>query len=427
MSSTAYAQLNDNKKTRESPLKAPDAAAALAAEGQVEKQVEGRSEQESLQSAFALFNELSGQLSESYFSLEQQVSNLNEELNQAQGQRLREIKEKQRVASRLQHLLDMLPGGVVVLDQHGVVSDCNPVAVELLGEPLLGELWLNVIERCFAPRSDDGHELSLKDGRRIQLSTRSLDVEPGQIILLTDQTETRALQTQLSRHERLSTMGRMMSSLAHQLRTPLSAAMLYAGQLSEGNLDPVQTQKFSGKIVSRLNVLESQIRDMLIFVKGDVKLTDTVFVEDILMELERAMEVPLLANKISSRFENHTSDVRVHCNLPTIVGALLNLVTNAMQAGGKNCQVMISASLLNDETLRIAIEDNGPGMQAEILEQTREPFFTTKAQGTGLGLAVVRAVARAHHGEFFLESKPGNGTSAGMLLPVQPSPAHSVS
>ncbi|MFP3831013.1 PAS domain-containing protein, partial [Pseudomonas sp. SIMBA_021] len=81
----------------------------------------------------------------------------------------------ERLANRLQNLLDLLPGGVIVIDGHGLVREANPAACELLGEPLIGELWRQVIARSFAPRKDDGHEISLRDGRRLSIATRSLD------------------------------------------------------------------------------------------------------------------------------------------------------------------------------------------------------------------------------------------------------------
>ncbi len=153
------------------------------------------------------------------------LGSLNHELHVVAEQRLQELKEKEQVTNRLENLLNIMPAGVVVLDSRGLVTQCNPAAEDFLGEPLLGEIWRNVIKRSFAPQVDDGHEISLKDGRRISMVTRSMEGEPGQLILLTDLTETRELQHRLDRHRRLSEMGRMMSSLAHQIRTPLSAAM----------------------------------------------------------------------------------------------------------------------------------------------------------------------------------------------------------
>ncbi|MCB1666135.1 MAG: PAS domain-containing protein, partial [Pseudomonadales bacterium] len=158
---------------------------------------------EALNLAFRAFNELSSELSAAYELLQARVGELTREVEQANNQRLKEISEKERIASRLENLLQLLPGGVIVLNSAGQVSDCNAAAVELLGEPLKGLYWRDIIRERFAPRLDDGHEISLRNGKRVSLATRSLNDEPGQIILLTDQTETRQLQQNLSRHQRL--------------------------------------------------------------------------------------------------------------------------------------------------------------------------------------------------------------------------------
>src|SRR5690606_34713 len=164
------------------------------------------------------------------------------------------------------------PGGVVVLDGRGVVREANPAARELLGEPLEGQLWRELIRERFAPRDDDYHEVSLRSGRRVSLATRSLQGEPGQIILLTDLTETRRLQAQLARNERLSALGRMVASLAHQIRTPLSTALLYASHLNQPELTATHRQRFSQRLKDRLQAIELQVRDMLLFAKGDLPL-----------------------------------------------------------------------------------------------------------------------------------------------------------
>ena len=160
----------------------------------------------SLEQAFARFNQMSTQLSESYSMLEARVTELKGQLALVSAQRMQELAEKERLAHRLQSLLDLLPGGVIVIDGQGVVREANPVARNLLGQPLVGMLWRQVIARSFAPREDDGHEISLQDGRRLSIATRSLHGEPGQLVLLNDLTETRRLQDQLSRHERLSAL-----------------------------------------------------------------------------------------------------------------------------------------------------------------------------------------------------------------------------
>jgi two-component system sensor histidine kinase FlrB len=372
-----------------------------------------------LASAFELFNELSAQLADTYRAMEERVGQLDSELHQVAEQRLRELQEKERYAARLQSLLTLLPAGVVVLDQYGRVAECNPAATDLLG-PLTGELWREVIERAFAPRSDDGHEISLKDGRRISIATRSLDGEPGQLLLLTDLTETRELQQRLNRHQRLSEMGRMVSSLAHQIRTPLSAAMLYAGHLCAGGLTAQQSAKFSTKLLDRLQHLEQQVKDMLIFVRGDVRLTDTIPTSELVASLQRAIEAPVAAAAAQVSFDNQCIEAYIHCNRESMVGALTNLVNNALQAAGKKAKITITIELIGgaERWVGIRVEDNGPGFDALVARRLNEPFFTTKAQGTGLGLAVVRAVAEAHHGQFSITSTPGRGACAELRLPL---------
>ncbi len=371
-----------------------------------------------LNSAFELFNELSKQLSDSYQLLENRVAELTQELNVVTAQRFQELAEKERLAHRLESLLTVLPGGVVVIDVKGRISECNPAAIEMLGEPLEGVLWREVIQRCFSPRSDDGHEVSTRDGRRISIATRSLQ-QDGQIILLTDQTETRQLQAELSRHERLSALGRMVSALAHQIRTPLSAAMLYAGHLCEDQVSGSQRRQFSEKLLKRLNHMERQVQDMLLFVKGELPLKDVVSVAELQRDLQEAVEVPLSTSQAVCQWRQTCGERRLRCHRDALIGALLNLVNNAIQAGDQPASLGISFELQGDgNTLAISVRDCGPGIDPVLLKTVREPFVTTKGQGTGLGLAIVQTVARGHGGRFDLKSRLQRGTRATLLLPL---------
>ena len=370
---------------------------------------------EGLAHAFELFNQMSSQLTESYGLLEARVSELKGQLALVSAQRMQELAEKERLAQRLQSLLDLLPGGVVVIDGQGVVREANPVAVALLGEPLEGQLWRDVIARSFAPRSDDGHEVSMRDGRRVSIAIRSLNGEPGQLILLTDLTETRRLQDQLSRHERLSALGRMVASLAHQIRTPLSAAMLYASHLTEQVLPADQQQRFAGRLKDRLHELESQVRDMLVFARGELPLPDRLTPRALYEALREASETHV--SGVQVRWQCEVRGGQLVCNRDTLVGALQNLIGNAIEAAGREVRLKVHLYRRGDQ-LRIAISDNGPGMSAETLQRLQEPFYTTKATGTGLGLAVVKAVAKAHQGQLLLHSRQGLGTCAIVSLPL---------
>ncbi len=371
-----------------------------------------------LQAAFALFNRVSGELTDSYRLLEERVEQLSTELDQVDRARLRELEEKERLSQRLRSLLDLLPGGVVVLDPQGVICDCNPAAREMLQLEPSGERWVDVIRRAFAPRPDDGHEISLASGRRVSVATRSLDHDWGQVVLLTDQTETRELQERLSRHQRLTAMGRMMAALAHQIRTPLSAAMLYASNLCEADLPPEQTRKFSARILSRLSHMEQQVRDMLVFVRGDTQPTRPVELAALVEGIEAALEAPLAAAQARCAWRlDCTTGLMLQGNREALIGAVLNLVNNALEAGDRGGVIGLAIER-RGQCVAITVSDEGPGMSEAVQAQIEEAFFTTKAQGTGLGLAVVRSVARAHGGSFALQSRSGQGTQASLVLPL---------
>nr|WP_318669883.1 ATP-binding protein [Pseudomonas capsici] len=370
-----------------------------------------------LEQAFSLFNQMSSQLADSYGLLETRVAELKGELAEAGAQRMQELAEKERLANRLQNLVDLLPGGVIVIDGMGVVREANPTAIELLGQPLLGMLWRHVISRCFAPREDDGHEVSLRDGRRLSIATRSLDAEPGQLVLLNDLTETRRLQEQLARHERLSSLGRMVASLAHQIRTPLSAAMIYASHLTEQEL-PVETQqRFAARLKERLHELEHQVRDMLVFARGELPLTDRLTPGQLFQALQSAAQTHV--QDVAVRWQCDSIDGELLCSRDTLVGAMLNLVENALQASVGKTRLKIHA-YSRGNTLRLCFSDNGGGMDKAALARIGEPFFTTKTTGTGLGLAVVMAVTRAHQGSVQYRSTVNRGTCAIVTLPLIP-------
>jgi len=377
-----------------------------------------------LEQSLALFHHMSGRLGESQLMLQARVAELKDQLAESVAQRLQELDEKERLASRLQSLLDLLPGGVIVIDGQGMVREANPVALELLGAPLEGALWREVIARSFSPRRDDGHEISLRDGRRVSIATRSLNVEPGQLVLLTDLTETRRLQEQLARHERLSALGRMVASLAHQIRTPLSTALLYASHLEQGGLSVEHQQRFAGRLKDRLNELEHQVRDMLVFARGDLPLEDRLRPAELLGALRAATEMKL--EGVAVRWQCDARTGALLCNRDTLVGALLNLIENALQAATGDTKLKVHL-FARGSMLRISISDNGVGIDAATLARLGEPFFTTRATGTGLGLAVVNSVARAHSGALELRSRPGRGTCATLQLPLLPlsSLAHS--
>lgn len=317
--------------------------------------------------------------------------------------------------SQAHNLLNALPAAVVVLDSQGVVTQTNPAAAALLGEPLNGSRWVDVIQSRFAPRRDDGHEVSLKDGRRVSIEIRAVENQLGQLILLTDLTETRHLQAQLAHAQRLSAMGRMVASLAHQIRTPLSAAMLYGGHLGRQDLDEDSRQRFAARLMSRLTHLEQQVRDMLIFARGETRLAEALPADELVSALRSALAGLKPAAGAGIRLRNEVPrGCRLMCNRDALVGACTNLINNSLEAGASRVVVRVTGAA---GELIIRVRDDGPGFEPSDAARFTDAFYTTKPQGTGLGLAVVDAVIKAHQGHFAIESPEQGGAIATLRLP----------
>ena len=321
--------------------------------------------------------------------------------------------QRSKQSQMADHLIEMMPTGLVMLDGNGVVVKINKVARGLLDEPILGQLWFNVIARSFEPRADDWHEVSLKDGRRVKLEIANLGDQPGQLIMITDLTETRLLQDKVGQMQRLSSLGRMVSTLAHQIRTPLSAAMLYSANLSNRKLSDSARGTFQEKLSSRLRDLEQQVNDMLLFSKsGNEQVVNSLSVNELIKDSIQAMDA--LISKAKAQVNIHLSgdDNFILANKSALTGAIQNLVHNALQATGliKPAQAVINIQVYSkNDAVYISVKDNGPGIKSENINKVFEPFYTSSSQGTGLGLAVVKSVAEAHQGKVNYLSKAGQG------------------
>lgn len=371
-----------------------------------------------LAAAYEFFSDTSRQLNTTYKLLQTKVEQLTRELDTVSAQKDQELEKKNQLASRMQALLDFLPGGVIVLDEHGLIVQSNPAARDMLQQPLNGGVWRDLIKACFMPRTASDLDLTTCSGRRISLATASLD-DSGQIILLTDQTETMRLQEQVNRQDKLTSMGKMVSALAHQVRTPLSAAILYANHLCGDSISEERRRLFAQKLLGRLNHMAEQVKDMLLFVRNELPLNEVITLSDLEEGLQAAMEVPLSSSGSQCVWQNAIPNALIRCNREALIGALLNLVNNAVQANAGKLKVsFIRTANKGDAAVAIAIADNGPGMSADQLNVAKEIFFTTKPQGTGLGLTIVQSVARAHGGHFKLQSQLGRGTCGILTVPL---------
>ena len=299
----------------------------------------------------------------------------------------------------LQEVVNNTTSAIIVVSETGVIVKANQSALNLLGEETLqGRRWVEVISKVFRPRNDDGHEISTRDGKRLQVTTVSLS--SGQLIQMNDLTETRLLQDKLSHMERLSSLGRMAASLAHQIRTPLSAAMLYAANLGNANLQPMARKRFQEKLVSRLEALEAQVSDILMFARSNEQ---TVALIDASQLVEQACNnVTAVLTKGGAQMATQIDEgpMSIMGNATALTGALSNLIANAVEAGAKRIILKLTRT---KEAVVFSVANDGPRIPDELKEKIFEPFYTSKSSGTGLGLAVVSAVTKVHQGVLSLD------------------------
>ena len=378
--------------------------------------------QKRLQTAFSAFSTISNQLTSSYLELEQRVDELQSELAETDLARVREHTARAVLAEKLNAVINAMPIAVIILDGKGVVANANVSADALFEARIYGERWIDIIQRHFSPQPADGHEVFLKNGKLVSIATQSLSGEPGQVIVLNDQTETRRLQYKLNHHRKLSEMGKMTASLAHQIRTPLSTAILYADHLATENLPEDRRRRYADKLKSRLMQLEQQVRDMLIFSKGGIVLDSVLPVFQLVSVFQGQVDEISRNGRARIEFGQDIPAGSVRCNSDLLSSVFNNLIDNAVEAcegEGITPSITVTVAESKGGLVLFRISDNGPGIATGVLDQVEEPFFTTKSTGTGLGLAVVKAVVESHGGQFSINNNSrATGTVASLALPL---------
>ena len=224
------------------------------------------------------------------------------------------------------------------------------------------------------------------------------------------------MREQNRRNQRLAAMGEMAAGLAHQLRTPLSTALLYAEHLTNENLAIQARQRFAVKTQERLRHLEQLICNMLQFVKGDSIAMHEVSLSALLSELQRMMAPQLQRAEVQLTVSDNSHDVCLHANQDALCSVLSSLLENALQVSVAGSQITLACDVTED-TVTLTVGDDGPGIEPAVVEQLFDPFFTTRSEGTGLGLAIAHDVVRSMRGEIQVASAPGAGSRFTVRLP----------
>ena len=351
-----------------------------------------------LAEAFALFSRASEELTSAYNALQGQVSQLTE---------------------RLSVLMGALPAGVVVVDAAHKVVQYNRAAESLLGAGLENSDWAQVKTRLEHTETEGELTLAHDGGaRRLALSEAALESGQGRIVLLHDVTDAHRMRLQAERNERLAAMGELVAGLAHQLRTPLAAALLYTSNLRQPTLTPADRDKVADRAIERLRYLERLIADMLLFARGDSLGRQRFAVCELVLEVAHTLEPLARARQIAFSTRCDCGDLTLLGDRKALGGALTNLTDNALQAVGTQGVVAVHA-FVDGDMVCFSVSDDGAGISPDRQARLFEPFFTTRAEGTGLGLAIARGAARGHGGDIAIESTPGAGSVFTLTLPVQ--------
>jgi len=236
-------------------------------------------------------------------------------------------------------------------------------------------------------------------------------------------TRLQAAQQELLLAERMATVGRLSLKVAHEVRNPIAAIGLNAELLGDivggrGEAEMVEAKGLVGAIRDQVGALDALTEEYLAF----ARFPRAQFEEDSVNDMVGA--VTEFVRPLSAR-QGITLDVSTDATVPPMTidrtllrQAVLNLIKNGLEAVSQGGALTVTTRRL-DDTVEIAVTDTGPGISAEVGERLFEQFFTTKPQGTGLGLSITRQIAEEHGGQVRWSSRPGEGTTFMIALPIK--------
>jgi len=369
-----------------------------------------------LESAFDNFNRVSEGLTSAYDQLENRVDTLQKELAETKNEKFHQLVEKEKLADRLSILLRTLPVGIVVLDDYGTIIENNEIADNLIGANLIGESWNKIAKKYLAAGYSGNSEICLKNGNRISLKIESQKRSEGKVIIINDVTAEFSYHESINRKERLESLGNMVASLAHQVRTPLSAAFLYVSSLEKR----IDKQELSFQLVENvkhcLHSLEETVNDMLSFAKGEWQLNDVISIEQLVSNIRNDIKHEFGNYLININESVSNDDPKVSINYIAFWGALKNVIHNAIQACEYDAKILMEIKTEGKDVV-FSVHDKGRGVSDELKQKIFEPFFTTKAGGTGLGLAVVKSIVEAHRGTVEVRDEIPQGLCIDLRIP----------
>jgi two-component system sensor histidine kinase HydH len=335
-----------------------------------------------------------------------------------------------RTESYAGEIVTRMPAGLILCDAKGTIATTNPGAAHILGIPesrLKGisaqDIFPEQILPCDSLRSGQDQPVTegtmTVDGRKLTINLSATpipgeDDEPrGFLILFQDISELENLRDKLARSERLAEIGELSSTVAHEIRNPLSSirglAQLLSGKVPEDQGSLMET------IVQEVDRLNRVVSGLLSYARQENLQLEEWEIGNILEHVKVLAEGDANLKKVKMETDVEPEELSSIVDRDMIIQALLNLVMNAIEASAAGQTVNLSATVFNGN-LNFSVTDEGAGVP-EDSEKLFSLFETTKESGTGLGLPLVRKVAQLHGGSASINRNPVRGSVASMWIP----------
>ncbi|MBI5432651.1 MAG: PAS domain-containing protein [Planctomycetes bacterium] len=366
------------------------------------------------------FAEVSAGLIESYQAIERRAQRVENEL-------AAKVAELDELSRHLEAILQALPSGVIVRDRDGRVARINRAACELVGIDGSNGFGDGSAARLAAiEAAGDGLELACADGSMRVVACKRSPIEShgtrvGTVAIVDDRTEFARLSAKLHAQEKLAALGNVASGIAHELRNPMNAIQGFAALLEKRLGEGTRERELAARIVEGVQRADRVLGSMLTLARTDALRRERVVASELVTDAIREATLGL------ERPERWRVSRSVDAAAPTFDAdyvklrqALRNLIANAIQAQPDGGAVHVDATVGVDE-VRLRVTDAGPGVPKEHAARVLEPFFTSRADGTGLGLALVNTIAVLHGGRVELSSQPAplGGADFCISIPFQ--------
>ncbi|MBI2505339.1 MAG: PAS domain S-box protein [Candidatus Latescibacteria bacterium] len=400
--------------------------------------------EEAFTDSYILFNETTRKYMEAYRQLEEQFEYLNIKLEETNRELRKSLEEKDRVSNYLNNILESMSGGVLVVDLDGNITLFNQAAEGITGLPqqeVQGHPYAQVIGldagrelsvlhtlETYQSLINQEKNLQLTNGRTIPLGFSTALVRDaegdvlGAVEVFNDLTEVKRLEAQVQRMHTLAALGEMAATVAHEIRNPLGGIAGFATLLERDLAADDPRRRLARKITEGVARLNRIVSSLLSYTRPLTLNTRPVNMVEVVEEAAAFFEIDLERRPENIALQRHYPDLPMGCAIDPeqFQQVILNLLHNATQAmapRGGTIAIGLSAGAAEPAQIRLTIRDQGMGMSSEVQEKLFTPFFTTKEDGTGLGLVTSKKIVEAHGGLIQVESEPGKGTCFTISIP----------